>query len=526
MKFPMCRLPGASVTRVKLILQYYSAFKLKGSTLKLVLPNLVHFRTLLTLVLIFGSLVVDSHTPCMAIESKIKVLLIEDATSDVSKKLSLEKMMKSSSRMEPRKVSWDQLTQEDLAWAGCLLLGGIKNKEPHSKLNSVIQAVGNGTGLVCSQEALRSWPSSKEFSQLIHRKNIVTVEKDNTIPLAIATLNQRQDLTQSVPHFIHEGYKSKVVPVLRTLSILKSAPLNAEVKDHSSLPARMWLGIFNNGRICVSDLSTHTGPSKDLVQTLLLRGIEWSASGNAFRSRSLITTKVKGKFVLAADKLGSKDTGLVKGLKPMKGFYRGREVSQTMSFHGASWLTRSEREIEEEPEKVLDAIKIKPGESLCDLGAGNGYFTLRMAKRVGAEGKVFAVDIQKEMLDLLKKRQEEAGIKNIVPILSTFKDSKLPPNSVDLVLFVDVYHELSHPQEVMSSVHKAMKKNGRVVLVEYRGEDPLVMIKPRHRMLERQAIAELQAQGFKWIKTHNFLKSQHIIEFRVEKKTESKEKKK
>ena len=109
--------------------------------------------------------------------------------------------------------------------------------------------------------------------------------------------------------------------------------------------------------------------------------------------------------------------------------------------------------------------------------------------------------------------------KQTVPILWCRELSELHATHV-------VYHELSHPQEVMSSVHKAMKKNGRVVLVEYRGEDPLVMIKPRHRMLERQAIAELQAQGFKWIKTHNFLKSQHIIEFRVQKKSESEEKKK
>jgi len=220
-------------------------------------------------------------------------------------------------------------------------------------------------------------------------------------------------------------------------------------------------------------------------------------------------------------------------IPPGRTHYLGREIAKTMSYHGAPWLTRPQREREENTSELLEQLRISPGQWICDLGCGNGYYTLRMARRMDdaekalaaardreeleaprREGKILAVDIQPEMLELLGQRSEQAGLSHRVEqILGTLADPKLPKGVVDLVLLVDVYHELSLPGKVMAAVRRSLKKDGRIVLVEYRGEDPRVPIKPLHRMLERQAIAELKALGFRWIETKRFLRRQHVLIF-------------
>jgi ubiquinone/menaquinone biosynthesis C-methylase UbiE len=182
-----------------------------------------------------------------------------------------------------------------------------------------------------------------------------------------------------------------------------------------------------------------------------------------------------------------------------------------MSYHGADWLVRPDREETEQPEKVLDSLELKPGMTVVDLGAGVGYFTLRLARRVGPEGKVLGVEVQEEMLRGLKERAAKEGVENVVPILATEKDPRLSEDTADLVLMVDVYHELAHPREVMAAVRKALRSKGRVVLVEYRGEDPTVPIKPLHRTTLPQMRAELEALGFRWLEVKESLPHQRVI---------------
>jgi ubiquinone/menaquinone biosynthesis C-methylase UbiE len=184
-----------------------------------------------------------------------------------------------------------------------------------------------------------------------------------------------------------------------------------------------------------------------------------------------------------------------------------------MSAAGADWLVREEREKYEQPENVLDALKIEPGMTVADIGAGVGYFSLRIAGRVGPNGKVLSVDIQPEMLDLLKKNRDRAGISNVDLILGTETDPRLKPDSVDLTLMVDVYHEFQFPEEMMAGIRTALKRQGRLVLVEYRGEDPSVPIKPEHKMRVQQVLKEIEPMGFRLKEKLDFLPWQHILIF-------------
>jgi ubiquinone/menaquinone biosynthesis C-methylase UbiE len=190
-----------------------------------------------------------------------------------------------------------------------------------------------------------------------------------------------------------------------------------------------------------------------------------------------------------------------------------------MGFQGADWLVRKDREETERPEKVLDALAIAEGSTVADVGAGNGYFTFRIARRVGSSGRVLATDLQEEMLRLLRERIEKDGARNIEPILATETDPHLPADAVDLALMVDVYHELSKPAEVLTALRRSLKaggegKNpGRLVLIEYRGEDPLVAIKPLHRTTVQQIRAEIEPRGFKLLDVKGFLPYQHILVF-------------
>lgn len=206
-------------------------------------------------------------------------------------------------------------------------------------------------------------------------------------------------------------------------------------------------------------------------------------------------------------------------------FYMGREIAQVMGHLAAGWLERPEREREEQPRKLMEALKIKNGDVVADLGCGSGYFTFPMAQKVGAKGKVLAVDIQPEMLDIIKKRAKAAKVSNVEPVLGEEKDPKLPEGEVDLILMVDVYHEFSYPFEMTEAMVKALKPGGRLVFVEYRMEDPRVPIKLVHKMTEKQVIKEMKPHALKWVETVGTLPRQHIIIFEKKKaETEKKEK--
>ena len=194
-------------------------------------------------------------------------------------------------------------------------------------------------------------------------------------------------------------------------------------------------------------------------------------------------------------------------------FYLGREISHVMGHQAADWLERPEREEEEKTSLLVGALKLKPGDSVADIGAGTGYFCRRLAPRVGDRGRILAVEIQPEMLDLLTNRMAELHITNVKPILGTITDPKLPAAAVDLVLMVDVYHEFSHPFEMMQAIARSLKPGGRVVFVEFRGEDPAVPIKPLHKMTEAQVRKEMAAQSLEWVETIAVLPRQHIIVF-------------
>jgi len=192
-------------------------------------------------------------------------------------------------------------------------------------------------------------------------------------------------------------------------------------------------------------------------------------------------------------------------------FYLGRQIAHVMGHQAADWLERPERVDEEKPDRMVELLELKPGEAVADIGAGTGYLSWRMARKVGEKGKVFAVEIQQEMLDLLGGKMKERGVANVVPVLGTISDPKLPENSVDLAIMVDVYHEFSHPKEMMEGIVRALKPGGRVAFVEFRAEDPAVPIKHVHKMSEAQVKKEAEAAGLKWEKTIGELPWQHLI---------------
>src|SRR6516164_5998783 len=177
-------------------------------------------------------------------------------------------------------------------------------------------------------------------------------------------------------------------------------------------------------------------------------------------------------------------------------FYMGREIAQVMGPGGIPWLDRDEREEEENPGVVVDALGLREGEVVADLGAGSGYFTFRIAPRVGRAGRVLAVEIQDEMLETIRRRAVALKVTNVEEIKGSETDPKLPAGSIDLVLMVDVYHELAYTFEVMTKVHEALKPGGWVVFVEYRKEDPKIPIKEVHKMSVDQLKKEMKAVGF------------------------------
>jgi SAM-dependent methyltransferase len=192
--------------------------------------------------------------------------------------------------------------------------------------------------------------------------------------------------------------------------------------------------------------------------------------------------------------------------------YMGREIAQVMGHLGAAWLDRPERESEEAPGALIRSLGLKPGDVVADVGAGTGYFALRIAPLV-PQGKVLAVDVQPEMLQILEHKRREARLRNVQPMLGKPDDPRLPPGSVDLVLMVDVYHEFAYPREMMQGIVRALRPGGRVALVEYRAEDPHVPIRPSHKMSQAQAKAEMAAVGLTWVQTLDVLPWQHLMFF-------------
>lgn len=192
--------------------------------------------------------------------------------------------------------------------------------------------------------------------------------------------------------------------------------------------------------------------------------------------------------------------------------YMGREIAQVMGHEGAYWLERPSRELQEHPQMIVTLLELEPDDVVADIGAGTGYLSIRLAEEV-SQGEVLAVDVQPEMLELLAKRLTETGISNIELVQGVIDDPHLPPESVDLALMVDAYHEFEFPLEMMTHLKAALKPGGQVVLAEYRAENPLVLIKRLHKMSETQVKREMRAVGFTWQKTDESLPQQHLLFF-------------
>jgi len=200
---------------------------------------------------------------------------------------------------------------------------------------------------------------------------------------------------------------------------------------------------------------------------------------------------------------------------PMK-TYMGRRIAETMHFAGAEWLIRDEREREERCSLMLANLGVRPGQVVCDMGCGNGFYTLQIAKMMGNRGTVIGVDVQPEMLSLMRDRMEEAGIENIVPILGSYHSPRLPPDMMDIVLMVDVYHEFSHPESMLAGIRRSLKPDGQIILVEYRAEDRSVPIRPVHKMSKKQINKEMTANGFKLVSEFDRLPWQHMMFFAID----------
>lgn len=192
--------------------------------------------------------------------------------------------------------------------------------------------------------------------------------------------------------------------------------------------------------------------------------------------------------------------------------YMGREIARVMSHRGAAWLERPEREREERPEVVIDALRLRPNDVVADLGAGTGYFTFRLAPRL-PRGRVYAVDIQPEMLAAIERRADAEGVPNVISVLGSERDPGLADASVDVTLIVDAYHEFAYPAEMLAAIRRATRPGGRLVLVEYRGEDPDIPIRRLHTMTEAQARMEVEANGWRFVRNVPGLPLQHILVF-------------
>ncbi|MEM9906287.1 MAG: class I SAM-dependent methyltransferase, partial [Cyanobacteria bacterium P01_D01_bin.44] len=192
--------------------------------------------------------------------------------------------------------------------------------------------------------------------------------------------------------------------------------------------------------------------------------------------------------------------------------YMGREISQVMGHQGVNWLERPSRELEERPDAAVDALDLRPTDVVADIGAGIGYMSFLMARQV-PQGKVLAVDVQPEMIELLETSRNQQSIQNVETVLGEVADPHLPADSLDLALMVDAYHEFESPREMMDAIATALKPGGRVILAEYRAENPLILIKRLHKMSQKQVKTEMAAVGLRWLKTDDRLPQQHLMFF-------------
>lgn len=193
--------------------------------------------------------------------------------------------------------------------------------------------------------------------------------------------------------------------------------------------------------------------------------------------------------------------------------YLGREIAHVMSASGGPWLDRSNRQLEEDVNTAIRLMKLRPDMVVADIGAGTGYYTFRMAELV-PQGRVFAVEVQPEFVEALKLRRLERGAANVQVVQSTAQSPNLPDSSVDLAIMVDVYHELAYPREMLQALYKALKPQGRLLLLEYRAEDPAIAIKEIHKMSVAQANKEMAANGFVLDRRENDLPIQHFLMYR------------
>jgi ubiquinone/menaquinone biosynthesis C-methylase UbiE len=386
-------------------------------------------------------------------------------------------------------------------------------------VDALASAVRGGKALVVAGAAAGALPDSGEFSRLLGRRTRPTGTPGRGLA-AIEFRDQSHPVTQCVTHLSWEEGTPPAEPVEGVVALASVTGIRGGDSGASSLlpkprPA-IWARREDRGQVVVLALRPGQGAASaaqaSALAFLTARAIQWAAGRE-------VTVRIPRGLPLAAKLLGPGDAGLLPGLPQAEGYYRCRQIAPVMSYHGASWLERAEREKTELPDRVLDSLEIEPGSTLADLGAGTGYFSLRMARRVGPKGRVLAVEIQEEMLALLRERMAKAEVTNVEPILGTEEDPRLPEGAVDLALLVDVYHELSRPAEIMARVMKGLaparegRRPGRLVLVEYRGEDPAVPIKPLHRMTEDQVRAELEPLAFRWLETKEFLPHQHILIF-------------
>tara|TARA_B100000949_G_scaffold228686_1_gene236578 strand:+ start:294 stop:1073 length:780 start_codon:yes stop_codon:yes gene_type:complete len=227
----------------------------------------------------------------------------------------------------------------------------------------------------------------------------------------------------------------------------------------------------------------------------------------------LLPITMLGSEILAEETLSRYEFLSSQSFEGIKKSYMGREIAHVMHYKGADWLERPGRDQEEQSSLLLDLLGLKEGYWVADIGAGSGYFSLPIARLLGIDGRLLAVDIQPEMLHLIRDKARWLAIDNIDLILASATEPRLPEESLDLVLMVDVYHEFSHPWEMMVKICRALKTGGRVVFVEYRGEDPSIPIKPLHKMTEIQVLREMSLHPLKWLKTLHVLPRQHVIFF-------------
>ncbi|MEM7235245.1 MAG: methyltransferase domain-containing protein [Planctomycetota bacterium] len=373
---------------------------------------------------------------------------------------------------------------------------------PDEMIQKLVDAANAGSIVVVMGDSASLRSDSGMYGRLLARKSLQNAKAPTE--LVVLVDDQSHPVTQSVTHFVHRG-APRVYELTRAARVLARVAFPSLKRPNPPQPA-MWFAATGAGLVSVSTLSVREGPSRDLVVALNERVVEWLV-------RRRVTRKLDGEYLLAATHFVENPSINVPGSTQKKDYYRGRRIAPVMSYLGAAWLTRVDREETEKPAEVIKALGIKPGHNIADLGCGNGYFTLRFGKAVAPGGKVYGVDIQPKMLEYLEMRAKNQKVENVESILCTETDPRLPKNSVDYVFMSDVYHELAKPKEVLEALRPALRKDAKLVLVEYRGEDPEVAIKPLHRMTIAQVKAELQAVDFRLAEVKHFLPNQHLLIF-------------